>query len=93
MIFFIRAVGWLFDIMFYVILLDVILSWVPQIRNNAFGRIVHQMASPILNPCRNLVHKIFPSTGMMPIDFSPIVAVVVLELIRGIVIRLLAMLL
>jgi YggT family protein len=58
----------------------VILSWVasPVSRNPAV-QFVRQVTDPMLAP----IQSILPRTGMF--DFSPMVAILVLQLLRGIV--------
>ncbi|MEH7400729.1 MULTISPECIES: YggT family protein [Bacillaceae] len=56
-----------------VIVIHIILSWFPQIRQSGFGRLIGRLSEPYLEPFRRIV----PSIGMF--DFSPIVALFALE--------------
>ncbi|PGS53670.1 YggT family protein [Bacillus sp. AFS041924] len=56
-----------------IIIIHIILSWFPQIRQSGFGRIIGSISEPYLEPFRRIV----PSIGMF--DFSPIVALFALE--------------
>ncbi|MEH7453642.1 YggT family protein [Gottfriedia acidiceleris] len=56
-----------------VIVIHIILSWFPQIRQSGFGRLIGRISEPYLEPFRRIV----PSIGMF--DFSPIVALFALE--------------
>jgi YggT family protein len=49
-----------------------LLSWFPNAQNNQFGRMLHMITEPILEPIR----RFMPRTGMM--DFSTMVAIVVI---------------
>ena len=62
------------------IIARVILSWVasPVSRNPAV-QFVRQVTDPMLEPIRSIL----PRTGMF--DFSPMVALLVLQLLRGVV--------
>ncbi|WP_088067693.1 YggT family protein [Gottfriedia luciferensis] len=57
----------------YVIIINIILSWFPQVRQSGFGRFISTISEPFLEPFR----RIIPSIGMF--DFSPIVSIFALE--------------
>jgi YggT family protein len=74
------AVNVLFQLASLAILARVILSWLPMagLRIDPYHpliRILYQITDPILEPIRR-----FATFGMM--DFSPIVALILLEIIR-----------
>ena len=50
----------------YILLARILMSWVPQLRNNQIGQILYQLTEPVMAPFR----KILPPMGGM--DFSPI---------------------
>lgn len=52
------------------------MSWVPNLRETAFGQFLATLAEPYLAPFR----KIIPPIGM--IDISPIVAIIALDFAR-----------
>ena len=81
-----EAISGIFRIIELAILVDCIASWIPQIRYNQFMDIVHSITYPILEPCRRLQNRFL---GDSPIDFSPILALFLLDIVRGILIRLL----
>ena len=60
----------------YVVLASVILSWVRLEPSNPFVRFVSALTEPVLKPIR----KILPS--YMGLDFSPLVLLVALSIIR-----------
>ncbi|MDO5119123.1 MAG: YggT family protein [Coriobacteriales bacterium] len=69
------------------IVVGVILSWVPR----SYGSFIDQIDNGIkslTDPYLNLFRRLLPSVGMggMSIDFSPIVAIVVLDLIKRLII-------
>ena len=65
------------DIYQLVLLLRVLLSWFRiDPYNNPFARILYQLTEPVLQPIR----EVLPSAGMM--DFSPIVAFLLLFALR-----------
>lgn len=55
----------------------ILMSWVPSMRENAFGRFVGKIVEPYLSFFR----KFIPPFGM--IDFSPIVAIFALRFISS----------
>ncbi|NMM61412.1 YggT family protein [Clostridium sp. P21] len=63
------------------ILLDVILSWVMPGRNNGFLDLLHVFTDPFMIPGRKIQEKLMP--GFM-IDFSPIVALFIVDILRKI---------
>lgn len=73
------------DLMFWLIVIQVILSWVGP-NNNPNTQIFFQMAQPILAPFQRLV----PPIGGM--DLSPIVAIIVIKLTQIMVVGSIAQL-
>ncbi|TMW73140.1 YggT family protein [Alteribacter natronophilus] len=63
---------------FYTILvfIYIFMSWVPNLREGAFGQMVGRLVEPFLTPFRNII----PPMGM--IDISPIVAMLTLYFAR-----------
>jgi YggT family protein len=81
------AVNIVFQFASLLILARVIMSWLPMagVRIDPYHpivRILYQLTDPILSPIRR-----FTTFGMM--DFSPIVALILLEVIRTLLISLL----
>jgi len=65
------------------ILARVLLSWVPVDRNNPLVSFVYEVTEPILGPIRRLV----PSLG--GIDLSPIIALVLIEILQRMLLTIL----
>lgn len=55
--------------------------------DNKFVRIIVMLTEPILAPCRALLNRI-PATRNLPLDFSPILAWLILMLIGTLVTNL-----
>ncbi len=72
-------------VFFFGLIISVILSWVAQGSHNPAVELINQICEPLLLPIR----RILPSMGGL--DFSPIVAFLILNLIDMLVIRNLAM--
>lgn len=77
----------LIDALFYAfslaILIRVILSWVRFDPYHPVSLFIHRVTEPILAPIRRLL----PSTGM--IDFSPLVAILLLQIAQAVLTQLL----
>ena len=67
----------------FVILIRVILSWVPLGRDNPIVKIVYALSEPLLYPIRELLKKSPLGDGMM-LDFSPIILILLLQVIQNI---------
>ena len=55
-----------------------LLSWFPDMQNSSLGRAVYSVTEPILAPFRQVV----PMVGQF--DISPIVAILVIQIIGGV---------
>ena len=76
-------VNLLFQVLYVALLLRVILSWVPGALDHPATVVLQRITDPILNPIRRLI----PPVGGF--DISPIIAFLVLQVLRRIVIELL----
>ncbi|ACX64113.1 MULTISPECIES: YggT family protein [Bacillales] len=71
----ISVVSTLFRIYFYMILVYVLMSWLPNVRESFVGELLGKLVEPYLAPFRRFIP---PIMGM--IDISPIIALFVLQL-------------
>ena len=62
----------------FLLILYLLSSWIPQLRHSRVGEILAQVSEPYLRLFRGII----PLFGGM--DFSPILAFIVLRLIQGI---------
>ena len=76
------ALALLFRFLEAAIILDVILSWVMPGRGNAFTDLLHVFTEPFMRPGRMIQQKIMPGLAL---DFSPIIAFFIIDIVRGIV--------
>ncbi|NLW22599.1 MAG: YggT family protein [Tissierellia bacterium] len=74
-----RAITILFDIIELLIFVRIIFSFLRIDPYNSVGRFVYELTEPILSPARELIYKLGINTGMF--DFSPIVAILMLNII------------
>ena len=85
----ISLIGILFQVYEFLILIEVIGSWIMAARVRLPGwafdalNVIHRLTAPVLEPIRRLI----PSLGGL--DFSPIIALILLDLLRGLIVRLL----
>jgi YggT family protein len=77
----------LFDLYIIVLLARVLLSWVQVDPRNPVVNLIHQLTEPLLAPIRRLL----PQSGS--VDFSPMVAFIVVLIAEQIVLMLLRSLL
>lgn len=83
-----RAVDLLFGFMELAIIARVIVSWLPISRDNQLIRLLYQITEPILAPIRSMIERSAFGRNMI-IDFSPIVAFILIRIIKQIILRLL----
>jgi YggT family protein len=72
----------LIDVYSLILFGSVILSWVQLPPDNPVVRVIHQLTEPVLSRVR----KILPSAAGF--DFSPMVVLVGLQLLKGLLVRL-----
>lgn len=82
--FILRFVEVLGIILHVAILGRVIISWLPISSEHPISVILHQVTEPILGPIR----RVLPKLGML--DFSPIVAILLIVVIQNVLLRLLS---
>ena len=76
-------VSLLFNIVFFILVIRIILSWVGADPYNEIVRIIYMVTEPILAPFRRLPLQ------MGAIDFSPILAFIVLSVLRNFIVNIL----
>lgn len=79
----VRFINTICNILELAILLECIMSWIPQARNNQFMNIISSFTYPILEPFRRLQDRF--SQGL-PVDLSPILALFAIDIIKRLVI-------
>ena len=73
---FVSIIRILCDVLTVIILLRVVVSWYSPRPTNKLVIILYRVTEPILAPLR----RIIPRVGMF--DFSPLVAIILIQLIR-----------
>jgi len=74
----------LLNLLILLIFLRAILSWIMPVGRDMITRLLVDVTEPILAPIRQLTSKIIPGMFM---DFSPLIAIVILQVLAGMVER------
>ena len=74
----------MFRVYYILLVIRLILSWI-RIGDNPLTRFIYEMTEPVLGLCR----RILPPRPGFPLDFSPIIAFIGLEIIQQLLVRLL----
>jgi len=74
------VVNLIFETLWWVILGRVLMSWFDPSGNYRISRILYDMSEPILAPAR----RILPAFG--GVDWSPLVTMIVLNLLQGLIV-------
>lgn len=77
------SLGLLFRIIDSLILVRVLLTFFPTLQSSRISYFIYQMTEPILAPCRAILDKL--GLGMGMIDFSPILAFIILNLLQNLI--------
>ncbi len=83
-----RAISIVFTIVEFAILARVLISWLPVPRENIFIQMLYTITEPILAPIRALIERSSFGKNMM-FDFSPIIAFLLIGILRNIILSLL----
>ena len=75
-----------FSIVYLLMFVRIALSWVRINSYNKYVVLIYQLTDPILEPFKRLISRFGIDTGM--IDFSPIIAFFVLQLIENFIKRI-----
>lgn len=73
-----------FELMEWLIIGRVLMSWLNISPNNRIAAFIYEVTEPILKPLRALIPR-----GSLPLDFSPILAIILLNLVQRFILRML----
>jgi len=82
------AINMLFQVLEFAIIVDALLSWVYRGKGNVFIDILHSITEPFLIPAKKLQDR-FVANSMM--DFSPIIALLFLDILQKVLYSILGM--
>lgn len=77
------ALSILIKIIDSLVMVRVLLSFFPNMQSSNVSYFIYQMTEPILAPCRAILDRVGLNMGM--IDFSPILAFLILNIIENLV--------
>lgn len=60
----------------YTVIINAVLSWIPQLQSHPVAHIIYVMTEPVLSRCRKIIPLI------AGIDFSPLIAILALTIIN-----------
>nr|PZN03793.1 MAG: YggT family protein [Bacillota bacterium] len=84
-----RAIDLFFRVLEFLILARVFMSWLPGFELRPVYRFVYQVTEPLLAPFRRLFFRFSPPSGGFYFDFSPVFALIALDIVKNVLITLL----
>ena len=80
------TVNTFFNVLYIVLFARILLSWFPMARGSRLVELLFMLTEPVLAPIRSLIHRSpLGGPGMM-IDFSPIIAFILLRLFSSVIV-------
>lgn len=67
------------NVLTIIIFVDVLMSYVPDLRNQEWARTLHQIADVPQKPIREMLPK------DIPLDPSPMIVIFIIQIIRGLI--------
>lgn len=87
----VKAIYNFFYVLEILIFVRIVFSWVPNMGyQSAIGRLIYNLTEPILGPCRRMLDK-SPLGGGMMLDFSPIIALILMGLASRLLVSLVSL--
>ena len=83
-----KIIDGVFGLLELAILIECISSWIPQMRYSSFMEMIYKITDPIMQPFRMLQDRLIPG---LPIDFSPVIAIMAIGFIRNTLVRIMYM--
>ena len=79
------AIGMFFNVLYILLVARILLSWFPAFHHSRLMDLLCMVTEPMLAPIRNLIQRSpLGGPGMM-LDFSPIIVIFILHLLRAFV--------
>ncbi|MCF6095862.1 YggT family protein [Thermovorax subterraneus] len=85
----IRTIDLFFRLMEFLIIVRMFMSWLPGAEYWPIYRFVYQVTEPLLAPFRHLFYRFLPPTGGFYIDFSPVFALITMDIVKNVAVALL----
>lgn len=86
-----KFVNLIFMLAEFILLARVIISWLPVDRYNRYVNLLYRITEPVLAPFRRMLDRT-PFGGNTAFDFSPLIVLLIIGILRNIVIKLLVVL-
>jgi YggT family protein len=86
------AINYFFELLYILIFIRILLSWIRINPQNFFIQLIYQLTEPILGPARALLQKSALGGKGMMLDFSPIIAILLLQIIKMILVSIIQLL-
>lgn len=83
MLFLYHLINSIFQALIFLIIIRTILSWIPHDSYHPLIRFIYSITDPILSPFQNII-----PTRQFGMDFSPVIAIIVLGLVQQLIINL-----
>lgn len=82
-----RAINSVLFVYELILVARALISWLPVSRDNKFVDLLHAATEPVLSPIRNLLSRssLFNNSMLSMMDFSPIIAFFLIEMLRNVV--------
>lgn len=89
-----KAIDLVLKVFEFALIARVLLSWLPVSRSSKLADLLYTITEPVLGPIRNMLSRSsFLNNSMLSmLDFSPIVAFILCDVIRNVVIMIFRML-
>jgi YggT family protein len=68
-------IDWVLQIFIYIIIADVLLSWVPDVRRQSWAQKLHEFANIPQKPIRDMLPK------NMPLDPTPMIIIMLCQIL------------
>ena len=82
---FVDALLRIYELLF---LVRAVLSWIPPVQGTKIAFLLYSVTEPVLAPIRMVLHKI-PFLAGFPIDFSMLVAYLLIDVVRTMIFQIL----
>lgn len=86
-----NSIDTFFKLLYFLIMVRIILSWLPISRSNSIIQLIYTLTEPVLGPIRSMIES-SPIGGGMMLDFSPVIALFVMNIIKMVLIGIVSFL-
>ncbi len=78
----------IFNAAVLILLIRAFVSWMPVNRDNKLVDLLYKITEPVLSPFRSIVARVAGQN--LPIDFSPVIVLLLMAILRYIILRIIA---